>query len=116
MAVSDLTTSILLLKLWPIIVFLIGLVSACGVYAYRVNQHGRRISEISDGIKTKLYTPEGETIYMPRNQCKECRDDCGARRRDEMDDVKRELRTISSKMDDISEFVGEVRQYMKQGR
>lgn len=57
------------------------------------------ITELKKEFNAKLYGADGQTVYMPREGCKACRDECQVARAKEFDIILDTLRRLETKFD-----------------
>jgi hypothetical protein len=111
-----LSTLDLLIKLWPIAISLVFLISGLAVALYQV----REIPKLKRQVSTKLYLESGESIYVPRQHCRDCRSDCEKLRREDgvrtdrqIDEVNRKLDQIVAAMQAVREAVAVFKDFME---
>jgi hypothetical protein len=106
----------ILLKIWPVLLTLVGLIAAMAVYAYRTEQHSKSLGALSQGVKEKLYQKDGRSIYMPRTACEICRADCQKVNDSRLVEIRHLFEENNKQLTDIVGFMGEVKEYMKSNR
>ncbi|MBC2712069.1 MAG: hypothetical protein HGJ94_14115 [Desulfosarcina sp.] len=99
---TKLTMFDLILKLWPImtVVFATAVagISAAAVALYQIRKNDERlanhdklfkeISNVDKAIAKRLYTKEGESIYVPRTTCDRCRVACNQQMLERFDAIR----------------------------
>ncbi len=107
------TTLDLMFKAWPLVVAMVATIATIAVALYRVRVYGKVIPELEKQIKSRLYTAAGETIYMPRNGCRECRDDCQKVRNREYNEMRNQIGEIVKELKGINKMMGAIMQFMQ---
>ena len=104
-----------LLKQWPVIIFVGGVIFNAGATVYMVRSHNREIGElkiedrsIRDDIKRRLYDSKSQPIYVPIESCLTCRVDCEKARLKEFNYVASSIREHGIKLDDVAEAVARI--------
>lgn len=116
------TTTELMIRSWPIIVSIIGLIGTISValyrlrrYSERLDEHEKQIREISNVdkvIASRLYGKDGESIYMPRLACDRCRTDCQKLLAEKIDDLKTVMADHGKTMKQMIRFMARVDGYL----
>jgi hypothetical protein len=99
-----------IMKIWPVVVFLLGLAVTMGGYVVRVRNAEQAVKDMSG----KLYRKDGVTIYMPRQECRERRDECQDRTCEKMDNLHESIAAVLTEISKMNRFLGQVEQYMKE--
>jgi hypothetical protein len=104
-------------KSWPIIAWLLTLVASAGAFALQTKRNTQNIQKIEHDLNRKLFRDDGESIYVPRKSCDECRVQCKFDRTEVYSELKETNKNIQQELKSINEsfheLSGEVRQFMK---
>ena len=84
------------------------------------------LKKSEDDMLKRLYRKDGVTIFMPRADCEKSQTSCGTRVCTKLDEMRADIqrrheedletqREHLRRHDEIAEFVGSVRQFMKEG-
>ncbi len=106
MPALDMLSKVLLL--FSGICSVVGLGVSIGMYLTKIrtieaksNKLDTAMQTVKNQLSARLYRDDGAPIYMSTVQCKECRIDCQAQRRQDIEDVKNQLDEIKKGVNKI---------------
>lgn len=120
----------LMLKLWPVIAGIVGLIAVVSVAFYRLNEHEKMLKRFADiesflrntfkerdkSARDRLYHRDGESIFVPRSTCDRCRAECAAQISEKMGAITTMLSDHTKSVMEMMGFMGRVDEFLRQGR
>jgi len=110
-----------LLRSWPVILFIGGVIFNAGATVYMVRDHKKQIAAlhirdelIETDMRNRLYDQRSQPIYMPVDVCTGCRAKCESDRDKEYDYLTGQLSAHGLKLDRVLEAMSAFTQFMRQ--
>lgn len=94
-----------------LIIYALGLAGTWGKLKQKTDEQDEEIKNLSRSIYGKNHLP----IFVPQEYCDKNRSECMRVTCAKMDELKSILREQSKKMDEVTQFMGRVEEFMRRG-
>lgn len=106
---------------WAAVFGIVSLIAAIGVIIYQVKMHqntipklqtditavedkfSEKITQMRNELNSRLYRKDGQSVYMPRDGCKDCRFECSDNRNKEYTMILDYLKRLDDKLEKLSD-------------